>query len=235
MAVNEFSTKWYATFAETIPEVSTSAEIAFLSRHLPLQLFPCILDLGCGTGRHAEPLSRAGYEVVGIDQNAEALALARERAPGATFIEMDFRDLASLNATFDSAINLWHSFGYFDEKSNRALLAAVRGILRPGGRVVIDLYNRLYFQRLPREESGEKGGETIHTRRSWDGRRLHVEVEYGSGGSDAFEWLLYDPSEFRLLVSDLEMEESLSCAWFDETIAISEEHARMQFVLERPR
>lgn len=231
--VNDFSTKWQATFAETIPDASTDTEVAFLARHLPAQRFPRILDLGCGAGRHAAPMSRAGHSIVGVDRNAHALAQARARVPEASFLELDFRDLSTLEKTFDAAINLWHSFGYFDEDTNRTLLASVRDLLRPGGRVVIDLYNRLHFARLPTEDSGQKAGESIRTRRSWQGRRLRVEVEYGSGGCDVFDWLLYDPTEFRSLLKDVGMVELISCAWFDESTPTSEEHARMQFVLER--
>jgi SAM-dependent methyltransferase len=231
--VNDFSSKWYDTFAATIPDAATELEIAFVRRHLPVERFPRILDLGCGAGRHAAPLSRAGYAIVGVDRNAEALAQARTRAPEARFIEMDLRAVAVLDETFDGAISLWHSFGYFDEHENRAVLASVRDLLRPGGRVVIDLYNRLHFARLPSDERSEKAGESIRTRRSWEGNRLRVEVAYGSGGTDAFDWLLYDPGEFRALIEEVGLEEIISCAWFDEVTLISEEHARMQFVAER--
>ena len=44
-----------------------------------------ILDVGCGTGRHAAFLADAGFDVVGIDTSEEMLAVARERAPEVQF------------------------------------------------------------------------------------------------------------------------------------------------------
>jgi len=41
-----------------------------------------ILDAGCGTGRIARELVRRGFEVVGVDIDAEMLAVARRKAPG---------------------------------------------------------------------------------------------------------------------------------------------------------
>ena len=47
-------------------------ELAFLTRHLPREEFPTILDLCCGVGRHTAPLVAKGYHVVGIDRDYNA-------------------------------------------------------------------------------------------------------------------------------------------------------------------
>jgi SAM-dependent methyltransferase len=44
-----------------------------------------VVDLGCGTGHWARHLTDAGYQVIGIDASAAAVAIARERAPAAVF------------------------------------------------------------------------------------------------------------------------------------------------------
>ena len=41
-----------------------------------------ILELGCGTGRHAEALMDLGFRVTGVDRSGEMVARARERAAG---------------------------------------------------------------------------------------------------------------------------------------------------------
>jgi SAM-dependent methyltransferase len=49
-----------------------------------LRLLPersLVIDLGCGDGRHAERIGRAGHEVVGVDYSFEALRVARHRPP----------------------------------------------------------------------------------------------------------------------------------------------------------
>lgn len=48
-----------------------------------------VVDLGCGGGIWAAELLRAGYDVVGIDVSADALAIAQQRAPEARFVQGD--------------------------------------------------------------------------------------------------------------------------------------------------
>ena len=53
-----------------------------------------IVDVGCGTGRHAVRLAQIGAKVTGIDFSTGMLARARSK-PGAdavTFVEHDIRD-----------------------------------------------------------------------------------------------------------------------------------------------
>src|SRR4029077_16737023 len=38
-----------------------------------------VLDLGCGTGNHVFPMSRHGYEVVGVERSQNMLALAQRK------------------------------------------------------------------------------------------------------------------------------------------------------------
>jgi SAM-dependent methyltransferase len=231
--MNSFSPKWFQTFSDGIPADQTKIECDFARRHMPRQLFGRILDLCCGSGRHARILTDRGYEVVGVDSNAEALRAAAERVPDATIRLLDLQSIAELDGPFDGCINLWHSFGYFSDETNARILRDLTGLLRPGGRFVIDLYNRSHHERLDLEESSVRNGEAIRTKRSWEGGRLRVELAYEHGGSDVFEWRLYDEHEFRELADSCGFRTVLSCAWFDENIPVSAEHARMQFVFER--
>lgn len=229
-----FSNDWYATFLDRIPREQTEAELAFIERQLPLVSHPSILDVCCGSGRHANALARRGYRVLGLDTNSGAVAGACAAAPpGASFQLLDMRELQSLPHAFDGVINLWASFGYFDDATNAAILRQIAAKLGPGGRAIIDIYNRDHMLTLPAEESTERGGVTIRTTRRWLGSRLNVRLEYGSGAGDEFEWRLYTPAEFSSLASAAGLQPIVACAWFDEAKAASHEHARMQFVLER--
>lgn len=100
-----------------------------------------ILDIACGFGRVAGPLARRGYRVTGIDFSAEQLQLAEQRNPGPTYIEGDMRRPPA--GPFDAAINLFSSFGYFDDpRDDAAAVSAWSRCLRPGGVLVMELMHR---------------------------------------------------------------------------------------------
>ena len=44
-----------------------------------------VVDLGCGSGRWAAALNQAGFEVLGVDQSASMIDLARRVAPRSRF------------------------------------------------------------------------------------------------------------------------------------------------------
>ena len=105
-----------------------------------------ILDLGCGTGNHSLPLARRGYEMTGVDLSADMVALARRKAEGAgiraRFETGDVRTV-DLGERFDAAIILFAVLGYLTSDEDVAAgLANIRRHLRPGGVLVIDVWNR---------------------------------------------------------------------------------------------
>jgi SAM-dependent methyltransferase len=52
------------------------------------------------------------------------------------------------DGAFDAVISLGTTFGFFDEESNRDVLARLYHALRPGGRLLIDVVNRDYVAGL---------------------------------------------------------------------------------------
>jgi SAM-dependent methyltransferase len=213
---------------------NSEAEVALIERQLPLAEFSSLLDVCCGPGRHARLLAARGCRVLGVDANPGAIARAGREAPaGASFRVLDMRALDSLTERFDGVTNLWHSFGYFDDATNQDVLRRMGVRLHPGGRIVIDLYNRDHLATLPLLEEYERGGKRVQSTRSWVGPRHKVELAYEGGGRDEFEWRLYTPSEFGALAAAAVLRVRLACAWFRESLSPSAEHARMQFVLER--
>lgn len=234
MPTHDFSPEWYSIFLNTIAPAQTDVEVAFIARQLPVETHPRILDVCCGPGRHANPLARLGFSVTGIDHNAAQISRAIAAAPEtATYQTHDMRDLASLDGGFDGVINMWASFGYFDAATNDRILADMAAIVRPGGRVIFDVYNRDHMRRLAASETVERNGVTVRTKRSWSGNRMRVRLTYGTGAGDDFDWQLYTPAELAAACRQAHLEPLLTCAWFDETLPASAEHARMQLVLER--
>jgi SAM-dependent methyltransferase len=100
------------------------------------------LDLACGPGRYAIPLAKNGFIVTGVDRSGFLLNKARERADRAgaddEWLEQDMRKFVR-PAAFDLTINVFTSFGYFDDAAeNRHVLENVFASLKPGGTFVFD-------------------------------------------------------------------------------------------------
>lgn len=149
-------------FTPGAPEALAAApmEAAAVWRALGLKPGARLLDLACGTGRHAVLLARRGAFVVGVDKSEAYLKEARAKARGLSnclFARGDMRRL-TFRGEFDAAMNLWTSFGYFAKASDdvRALKGAARA-LKPGGLFLIDLIDFAWVK---------KHGQ----RRRWDRR-----------------------------------------------------------------
>src|SRR4051812_48823482 len=92
-----------------------------------------MLDLGCGTGRHAQLLSQHGYALTGVDLSEEMLKVARAASPALGFVQGDVRTVR-LGKTFDVVASLFHVMSY--QTTNADLCAAldtIREHLAPGG------------------------------------------------------------------------------------------------------
>ena len=108
-----------------------------------------IMDLGCGTGNHAFPLARRGYQVTGVDRAPEMLSIARQKASDQpagtgdclpTFLEGDVRHL-DLGKQFDALLMMFAVLGYqLTNEDVLAALATVRRHLRPGGLFIADVW-----------------------------------------------------------------------------------------------
>ncbi|MYU21947.1 class I SAM-dependent methyltransferase [Streptomyces sp. SID8352] len=112
----------------------------------PLLSFPSgsrVLDLCCGPGVFTVPLARRGHDVTGVDLSPAMLAQGRKRASDAgtevTYVQADARAYAAPGG-FDVVLNLFTSFGYFDDPADNALvLRTMHTCLAPGGALVLDL------------------------------------------------------------------------------------------------
>ena len=98
-----------------------------------------VLDVGCGTGRHAEALIREhGFEVDGLDIESGFLDIARERCPEGHFFRGDLASF-QLGRSYDVALCLFSSIGYVKTLERLRLAArSIRRHLNPGGLAVIE-------------------------------------------------------------------------------------------------
>lgn len=104
-----------------------------------------ILDLACGKGRHSNFLASQGMHVLGVDLSEENIKIAQKQAvSNCEFKVGDMRHIPHTN-TFDMVVNLFTSFGYFEEKDeNTQVLREVFKSLKPGGTFLFDYLNPPY-------------------------------------------------------------------------------------------
>lgn len=109
-----------------------------------------VVDLGCGSGIWAEILLAEGYDVLGVDLSPGMLALARQRAPEATFREASLHEVEIPRCAAVTALGECVNYLFDPEDADvpafttgaaplRPLFARVHAALRPGGLFVFDV------------------------------------------------------------------------------------------------
>jgi len=150
-----------------------------LAHHLSFTKGASLLDVACGRGRHAKHLNQLGYDVTGIDLSKQSIDYAkRHENQTLRFHQHDMRK--SLNKSFDGVLNLFTSFGYFeDDDDNQRVLSAFRSHLRPGGIGVIDFLNTPWVAKnlVPAEKIIKKG-ISFDIKRSIDKRWIIKEISF---------------------------------------------------------
>lgn len=118
-----------------------------------------LIDLGCGTGRHVTFFTERDFEVVGVDRSEAMLAVTakklRESHRRATLLPTDLIQWATDNhagpqaelapGSFDYAICMFSTLGLIPGHDQRLrFLRVVRGLLKPGGQLVLHVHNYGY-------------------------------------------------------------------------------------------
>lgn len=105
-----------------------------------------IFDLDCGNGSTAHHLTGLGYEVVGVDPSAEAIAQAQRAYPHIKLQAGNaYDDLAALYGTFPIVLSLEVVEHVFYP---RKYAAAVYNLLEPGGTALISTPYHGYWKNL---------------------------------------------------------------------------------------
>jgi SAM-dependent methyltransferase len=145
------SSPWYQSFfgpdyLKQYEHTTTVQEVEGVVKILHLRPGGRVLDLACGAGRHSIELAKRGLAVVGYDLSEPLLKVARANARKAStrvrFVRGDMRELP-YHGEFDAAVNLFTSFGYFDDpEEDRKVLARVARALKPRGKFLMERFNR---------------------------------------------------------------------------------------------
>jgi SAM-dependent methyltransferase len=172
-----------------------------------------VLDAPCGYGRHSLALADAGFRVTGVDRSPVLLGEARRRSgkrEWPRWMQADHRDLPFADASFDSVLTLFSSLGYRGEDGDRATLAELRRVLRPGGALVIETQHRDRIMSIFREQDWQDLGEgnlRLEARRM-DYAAGEIETDFvlieadGSRHALTYRLRLYTATELIRLVRD---------------------------------
>ncbi len=100
-----------------------------------------VLDLGCGTGKHAAEFVKLGYEVTGVDLSEDMVSQAKAaKIPNTAFYQGDLRSFER-DEKFDVVVSLFHVLSY--QTTNEALEAAFQTAkkhLKPDGVFIFDFW-----------------------------------------------------------------------------------------------
>lgn len=136
----------YDEFMDNIPYEEWSEYLIKLLRHRGVS-DGLVLELGCGTGSMTERLSRAGYDMIGLDSSGEMLELAVEKKEESgldiLYLQQDMRSF-ELYGTVRAVVSVCDSMNYITEEAELLqVFRLVNNYLDPGGIFIFDL-NTLY-------------------------------------------------------------------------------------------
>ncbi len=117
---------WYDAWAHSDGATAMAAAQAALEELMPTGS-GLALDLGCGTGLHADVVRRRGYTVVGADVSADQLRLARSRL---SVIRADGGALPLRDGVAQLAVSV---LTHTDVEDYGAVVAEAVRVLAPGG------------------------------------------------------------------------------------------------------
>ena len=177
-----------------------------------------VLDLPCGVGRHSLALARQGFRVTGVDRTAGYLQTARERAAAqdlaVEWLQADMREFMRPEG-FDAVINLFTSFGYFEDPGeDRRVAENFFRCLKPGGALVMEMMGKEILARIfgPRDWEELPDGTLFLQQRtvardwSWIENRWIVIQPDGQRHEFSVAHRLYDAAGLRALLLDVGFE-----------------------------
>jgi D-alanine-D-alanine ligase len=150
---NVFNHLYLKTDGDVVEDKNiTKNEIDELIKITDIHKEETILDLCCGQGRHVIELQKRGFKYAeGIDRSHYLINKARKRIKdeglNIKFKEGDARKLPYANDSFDLVILMGNSFGYFETAlDDIKVLKEIRRILKPNGRIFLDIANGDYLK-----------------------------------------------------------------------------------------
>ncbi len=195
----------------------TIGECDFIEKEINYNKNARILDIGCGTGRHAIELAKRGYRVTGIDLSESLLNRAKEKASEQNllidFEKHDARKLTFFN-DFDLVIMLCEgAFPLMEtDEMNFQILRNAANALKPKGKLIFTTLNGLFplFHSVKEFlDSATKEGNATYSNNSFDlmtfrdSGIVKIEDDFGTTKELKCNERYYVPSEITWLLKTL--------------------------------
>jgi SAM-dependent methyltransferase len=131
--LDEYDARWESLAASGQAPHGEADLIAWLVRERALT--GRVLDAGCGTGRVAIELARRGFDVVGVDLDADMVAVARRKAPELTWLVADLATMR-LDSRFPLVAMAGNVMVFARPADHRGIIETLAGHLEPNGLLV---------------------------------------------------------------------------------------------------
>lgn len=141
---------WYKHFfkgmaldmwSQALPQAFTDNEVSFIQKQMALPANAKVLDVPAGFGRHSLALAGKGYDVTAIDIAEDYVNEIKRSALQANLnITAQHADILEypLSGSFDGAICMGNSFGYFPYENMLKFCGKISSVLKSGSKFVIN-------------------------------------------------------------------------------------------------
>ena len=201
---------WRDCYQFMFPEKRFAEARELVGKALALAKPPgrCVLDLCCGPGRWAIPLAQRGLSVTGVDRTRFLLDTAKRKARAVQvkieWVQADMRDFVR-PVSFDLALSLFTSFGYFDDKQeDLGVLRNVLASLKPAGVFLMDMMGKEILARIFQPTTSEvlpDGNRFVERHQILDGwtrvRNEWMLIRPGRVKTFRFHHTIYSGQELR--------------------------------------
>ena len=183
-----FDSKYYHILYKNRDEKEAESFLKNLSKLEFFKKNAKIIDIACGKGRHSLFLSELGYDVTGVDLSKNSIKHAKQfEKENLKFDVADMRETYK-NNSFDVSLNLFTSFGYFNNKEDDFLaIKAMSGNLKNDGVLIIDFLNsKKVIDSLVKQETKEIDGVQFNITRKFEDNFIIKNIEVNNDEENIF-------------------------------------------------
>lgn len=182
-----FSNKYYLELYKHRDDKEAYDLINLIQRNVNLVNGGKVLDVCCGSGRHSIEFAKRGFDVTGFDLSDYLVGQAnkhKEKLKERNLkLKFQIKDMRNFNykSSFDTAINIFSSFGYFEKDSeNFKVFRNVHSSLNKNGFFVFDFLNEAYLKdKLVKKDYMTLEGKRILQERKIENGFVIKEIKIG--------------------------------------------------------